>query len=87
MTPTRDTLVKLADVYENVAKSGGTCFVGYMGHAKVVMLKRRDTREGEPRWALFTAQRPPKPAAWGRARLRSACWHVERVAPWLFRRR
>lgn len=60
---TRDTLIKLADLYENTAKSGGRYFVGYMGGVKLLLMKRKDAKDGEPQWALHVAERSPRPAA------------------------
>lgn len=56
-------LVPLAGMYENTAKaSGQTYFTGYLGKAKLVMLKARDAKDGEPGWTLFVQERAPKPA-------------------------
>ena len=57
------SLVALCGLYENTAKaSGQTYFTGYLGKARLVMLKARDAKEGEPTWTLFIQERAPKPA-------------------------
>ncbi|HOT83445.1 MAG TPA: hypothetical protein PLQ12_09105 [Candidatus Defluviicoccus seviourii] len=56
-------LVKLCGMYENTAKASGQAyFTGYLGAARLVMLKARDAKEGEPAWTLFIQERQPKPA-------------------------
>jgi len=56
-------LVPLAGLYENTsARTGAVYFVGYLGKAKLVMLKARDAKEGEPAWTLYVQERQPKPA-------------------------
>lgn len=53
--------VELARLYENTsARSGKTYFVGYLGKAKVLMLKDEKTAEGHPTWVLFLCERPEK---------------------------
>lgn len=52
-------LVKLAGLYENTsAKTGKTYFVGYLGSAKVLILRDERAEPGQPQWALFIAERP-----------------------------
>lgn len=65
MSERRDSgpLVPLAGLYENTsARTGAVYYVGYLGKAKLVMLKARDAKEGEPTWMLFVQERAPKPA-------------------------
>ena len=59
-------LVPLAGLYENVSgRTGATYFMGYLGKAKLVMLKARDAKEGEPGWTLYVQERPPKAGGTG----------------------
>ncbi len=56
-----DAKIELARLYENTsARSGKTYFVGFLGKAKVLMLKDEKAAEGQPSWVLFLAERPEK---------------------------
>lgn len=55
-------LVPLAGMFENTSqRTGAVYFVGYLGKAKLVMLKAKDAKEGEPAWTLFVQERPARP--------------------------
>lgn len=65
-TATGSPLVKLTGLYENKsAKTGDPYFVGYLGAAKVLLLRDKKAAEGQPGWSLFITPRPEKkePAA------------------------
>ena len=54
-------LVKLTGLYENKSrKSGDTYFTGYLGAAKVVILRDTRAEPGKPGWNLFVQEREPK---------------------------
>ena len=56
-----DDLIRLTGMYENTSKaSGQTYFVGYLGAAKVLLLKDQRATEGQPGWALMVAPRPDR---------------------------
>ena len=56
-----DNLIKLCGRYENTSKTTGqTYFVGYLGVAKVLLLRDKRAGDGEPGWALMIAERPEK---------------------------
>jgi hypothetical protein len=58
---TNPPLVKLAGMYENKSqKTGDPYFVGYMGAAKVLLLRDKKAEAGQPGWALFVSQRPER---------------------------
>ena len=59
----QDKLVKLCGLYENVSKTTGKkYFVGNLSFtAKLLLLENKDTKEGEPQWTLFLAEREQKP--------------------------
>ena len=60
---TDQTMVRLTGLYENTSKAGQTYFVGYLGGAKVLLLKDKRAVEGQPGWALMITARPEKKAA------------------------
>ena len=54
-------LVKLTGLYENQSKkTGDTYFVGYLGAAKVLILRDTRAEPGKPGWGLFIQEREPK---------------------------
>ena len=56
-----DDLIRLTGMYESQKKATGqTYFVGYLGSAKVLLLKDQRAAEGQPGWALMVAPRPEK---------------------------
>lgn len=60
-TATNAPLVKLAGLYENRSqKTGDPYFVGYLGGAKVLLLKDKRAEPGKPGWSLFITPRPEK---------------------------
>ncbi|MBF0400752.1 MAG: hypothetical protein HQL80_07035 [Magnetococcales bacterium] len=55
-------LIKLAGLYENQSqRSGETYFAGYLGSAKVVVLRDKNAEPGKPGWSLCIQERDPKP--------------------------
>lgn len=59
---TGNAKVELCRLYENTSQAGKTYFVGYLGKAKVLMLKDEKAAEGQPPWVLFLCERPDKRA-------------------------
>lgn len=57
-----DTKIELCRLYENTSKAGKPYFIGYLGKAKVLMLKDEKAAEGQPPWVLFLCERPDKRA-------------------------
>ena len=55
-----DDLIRLTGMYENTSKAGQQYFVGYLGAAKVLLLKDQRAAEGRPGWALMIAPRPDR---------------------------
>ncbi|WP_130471414.1 hypothetical protein [Candidatus Magnetaquicoccus inordinatus] len=54
-------LIKLAGLYENQSqRSGETYFAGYLGSAKVVVLRDKNAEPGKPTWSLCIQEREPK---------------------------
>lgn len=54
-------LVRMVGMYENQSqKTGNTYFVGYLGAAKVLLLKDDRAVEGHPTLGLFLQEREPK---------------------------
>ncbi|MBF0098222.1 MAG: hypothetical protein HQM05_12880 [Magnetococcales bacterium] len=54
-------LIKLAGLYENQSqRSGETYFAGYLGSAKVVVLRDKNAEPGKPTWNLCIQEREPK---------------------------
>ena len=54
-------LVKLTGLYENQSKkTGDTYFAGYLGTAKVLILRNTRAEQGKPGWGLFIQEREPK---------------------------
>jgi hypothetical protein len=54
-------LVKLAGLYENKsARTGDNYFVGYLGAAKVLLLRDKKAEPGQPGWSLCITPRPEK---------------------------
>ena len=54
-------LVKLTGLYENQSKkTGDTYFAGYLGAAKVLILRDTRAEPGKPGWGLYIQEREPK---------------------------
>lgn len=54
-------LVKLTGLYENQSKkTGDTYFAGYLGAAKILILRDTRAEPGKPGWSLFVQEREPK---------------------------
>ena len=55
-------LVKLTGLYENQSKrTGDTYFAGFLGNAKVMVLRDKNAEPGKPGWSLFVQEKEPKP--------------------------
>ncbi len=51
----------LASLYENTSqRTGKAYFTGYLGKAKLVMLRDERASEGQLQWTLFFTERPEK---------------------------
>lgn len=56
-------LIKLCGLFENTsAKTGKPYYVGYLGAAKLLLLRDDKAAEGQPQWTLFIAERPERKA-------------------------
>lgn len=54
-------LVKLTGMYENQSqRTGATYFAGYLGTAKVLLLKDSKAEPGQPGWSLMIQEREHK---------------------------
>jgi hypothetical protein len=59
-------LVKLTGLYENVSKkTGDTYFAGFLGNAKVMVLRDKNAEPGKPGWSLCVQEKDVKPEANG----------------------
>ena len=57
-------LVKLTGLYENVSqKTGETYYTGFLGSAKVVILKDKQAEPGKTTWNLCVQEKETKPDA------------------------
>ena len=59
----QDKLVPLCKLYENVSKTTGRrYFVGNLSFAsKLLIFPNEEAKDGDPQWAVFLAEREPKP--------------------------
>ncbi|MBF0437452.1 MAG: hypothetical protein HQL77_19105 [Magnetococcales bacterium] len=52
-------LVKLTGLYENKSKkTGETYFAGFLGSAKVLIMKDKNAEPAKPSWTLFVQEKP-----------------------------
>ena len=54
-------LVKLTGLYENTSKkSGDVYFAGYLGAAKILVMRDKRAEPGKPTWGIFVQEPEPK---------------------------